>query len=225
MTDWDAISAELSKPLDPRHVKPPPRGKYGDYIEGWHAIAEANRIFGHGGWSYTVQTLQMTNADAEERNGKTQHKVGYLAVVSVTVGDATRTDVGHGQGHMPTAGDAHDSAMKEAVTDALKRALRSFGWCFGLALYDKSKEHVQAPPPPPPPPPSDEQMQKAKAAANAIVDQIQAAGSLAELDAIETAKAALLRRLADGYPEIHRGVMTALGAKRAVYADMQETFV
>jgi hypothetical protein len=39
-------------------------------------------------------------------------------------------------------GLAHESAVKEAVTDALKRALRSFGNPFGLALYDKTRENV-----------------------------------------------------------------------------------
>ena len=34
--------------------------------------------------------------------------------------------------------DAHESAIKEAETDAMKRALRSFGNTFGLALYDKN---------------------------------------------------------------------------------------
>ena len=37
---------------------------------------------------------------------------------------------------------AHESAVKEAVTDAFKRAFRGFGYPFGLALYDKSREHV-----------------------------------------------------------------------------------
>ena len=53
-----------------------------------------------------------------------------------------RGDVGHGQGFGKSLGDAHDSAAKEAVTDALKRALRSFGNPFGLALYDKTKANV-----------------------------------------------------------------------------------
>jgi len=35
-----------------------------------------------------------------------------------------------------------ESAAKEAETDAMKRALMTFGNPFGLALYDKSKAHV-----------------------------------------------------------------------------------
>jgi DNA repair and recombination protein RAD52 len=131
--------SELEKKLDPRHVKPPPKGKYGEYIEGWHAIAEANRIFGFDGWSYQVKSLTETNS-IENMPGK--WAIGYLAVVSVTAGGVTREDVGHGQGHGKSLGDVHDSAIKEAVTDGLKRALRTFGNPFGLALYDKSHANV-----------------------------------------------------------------------------------
>jgi hypothetical protein len=42
--------------------------------------------------------------------------------------------------------DAVEGATKEAATDALKRAARTFGNVFGLALYDKSRANVQAPP-------------------------------------------------------------------------------
>jgi DNA repair and recombination protein RAD52 len=37
---------------------------------------------------------------------------------------------------------AHESGGKEATTDALKRALRTFGSQFGNALYDKSQKNV-----------------------------------------------------------------------------------
>ena len=36
---------------------------------------------------------------------------------------------------------AHESGAKEAVTDAIKRTLRSFGNQFGNSLYDKSRQH------------------------------------------------------------------------------------
>jgi DNA repair and recombination protein RAD52 len=136
--DWKAITTELEKKLDPSHVKPPPAGKFGSYIEGWHAIAEANRIFGYEGWSYRVNSIQLTNASLDD--GK--HRVGYFAEVTVSVDGVFRSDVGHGQGFGKSEGDAHDSAVKEAVTDALKRALRTFGNPFGLALYDKSGANV-----------------------------------------------------------------------------------
>jgi len=39
-------------------------------------------------------------------------------------------------------GRAHEPAIKEAETDAMKRALMTFGNPFGLALYDKQQRQV-----------------------------------------------------------------------------------
>jgi hypothetical protein len=44
-------------------------------------------------------------------------------------------------------GQAHESALKEAETDAMKRALMTFGNPFGLALYDKKQREVTGEPP------------------------------------------------------------------------------
>lgn len=147
--DWQKITPALQRKLDPKNVKEPPRGKYGQYIEGWHAIAEANEIFGFGGWSYRVDSLTEANRELvwlETPRGEKyeQWRVSHVCMVTVTVGDVSRQDVGTGQGQgKPNAlGDAIDSSAKEAVTDALKRALRSFGNRFGLALYDKTKANV-----------------------------------------------------------------------------------
>ncbi len=139
--DRDRIAKELAKPLDRALVKPPPQGKYGDYVPAFDIITTANRIFGWDGWSYTVEKLELTNAGPGAKEDS--YAIGYLAIVTVTVGGGSRKgDVGHGQGHGRSLGDAHDSAAKEAVTDALKRALRTFGHPLGLALYDKTKAHV-----------------------------------------------------------------------------------
>lgn len=143
--DWEKIGAELERKLDPKHVRPAKQfGPKGDYIEGWHAMAEANRIFGHGEWSYTVQKCDPV-MQQERKVGKAQKDgwgVTYVATVQVIVGGVIREDVGAGHGYDADLGLAHESAIKEAVTDALKRALRGFGNPFGLALYDKTREHV-----------------------------------------------------------------------------------
>ena len=44
-------------------------------------------------------------------------------------------------------GQAHESALKEAETDAMKRALMTFGNPFGLALYDKQQRSAEQRPP------------------------------------------------------------------------------
>ncbi len=71
----------------------------------------------------------------------------YIARVRirVRVGDVVICREGHGSGHgwSATPGEAHESAIKEAETDATKRALATFGNPFGLALYDKEKRGVR----------------------------------------------------------------------------------
>ncbi|OWV44235.1 RAD52 family DNA repair protein [Mameliella alba] len=153
--DWEAARPLLDAKLDPASVKKPEGrfGPKGDYIEGWHAIAEANRIFGHGNWSYTIKTMtQDSLREGKTGKGDMQWQAAYTCIVTLRVGDVVREDVGFGSGFAKQIGDAIEGATKEAVTDALKRALRTFGWPFGLALYDKQRGHVGVDAPPPPPP-------------------------------------------------------------------------
>ena len=139
---WDSlpprVTKELSQPLDPALVSSR-RGRepHLPYLEGHVAIAQANRIFGHGGWGYEVvggvnlRDVQMINA--ETGDVRTSH--AYAATVRVDVpGAPSRTDVGFHAVNDDTV-EGHETAYKGAVTDALKRALRSFGDQFGNALY------------------------------------------------------------------------------------------
>lgn len=143
--DKARAAEELAKKLDPAYIKPAKQfGPKGDYIEGWHAMAEANRIFGHFEWSYSVKECVCVHQGAREigQAKKPGFGVTYTAKVNVVALGAEREDFGAGHGYDVDCGLAHESAIKEAVTDALKRALRSFGNPFGLALYDKSRENV-----------------------------------------------------------------------------------
>lgn len=148
--DWQQITPMLDAKLDPAHVKPTSKfGPKGDYIEGWHAIAEANRIFGYGAWSYEIKALTKDSVvEAKNNKGEPQWQAAYTCIITLTVGDAVREDVGFGSGFAKQIGDAIEGATKEAVTDALKRALRTFGNPFGLALYDKSRANVGVEPAP-----------------------------------------------------------------------------
>lgn len=146
MSFTDAQIAELTAKLDASHVRPPQQyGPKGDYLEGWHVIAEANRIFGFDGWSYEAVDTRCVS-EAPRKIGKQQKDgwgVTYTSRVRVVVQGIVREDFGAGHGYDVDAGLAHESAVKEAVTDALKRALRTFGNPFGLALYDKSRANVE----------------------------------------------------------------------------------
>ena len=141
---------ELEKPLDRKVVKTRSKGNFDlSYIEGWWAISEANRIFGYDGWAretvYCKEVCRYTT-------GNNKEKVGYEAMVRITVNAEetliSREGTGHGSGIANDLFDAIEGAAKEAETDAMKRALMTFGNPFGLALYDKEQKIVQIAPEP-----------------------------------------------------------------------------
>lgn len=144
--------AALEAPLDRKNVKQREQGRSQvSYIEGYHAENEANRIFGFHAWDReTVEIRQV--AEKPRKIGKGQYEkdgwgVSYIAKVRITVMTPTghevvREGVGAGHGIDADLGQAHESAIKEAETDAEKRALKTFGNPFGQALYDKSQSQV-----------------------------------------------------------------------------------
>src|SRR3974390_2955072 len=115
------------------------------YVEGWHVIAEANRIFGYDAWDR--RTL-VSNCVWSGATGA-YHAAAYTTKVRVSVraGDITivREGSGTGEGKASTPGQAHDFALKGAETDATKRALATFGNPFGLALYDREQKGARKP--------------------------------------------------------------------------------
>jgi DNA repair and recombination protein RAD52 len=142
---------ELRGKLWKKHVKGRELGNIIlSYIEGWHAIDEANRIFGFDMWTRETVEIKCVHETGYQRKGydnkpdKDMWKVSYIAKVRVRVGDVVREGfgAGHGFSEPNNAGDAHESALKEAETDAMKRALMTFGNKFGLALYDKGQDNV-----------------------------------------------------------------------------------
>ena len=139
------INSALSAPLDRAFVKEREQsGRRFSYIEGWHAIAEANRIFGFDGWHRETVELRLVNERPRKigRDGRDGWAVSYVVRVRVIVGDVIRDGMGSGHGIDTDCGLAHESAIKEAETDAMKRALMTFGNPFGLALYDKEQRQV-----------------------------------------------------------------------------------
>ena len=135
----------LNQELDSSRIKTRDKGNISlSYIEGHDVIETANRVFGFGNWSYSISKLEQVS---QEQNQNQNHVICYKAIVQVLVHsenhiqDVSREDVGFGTGVAKTQADAHEGAAKEAVTDALKRAMRSFGNQFGNSLYDKTKNH------------------------------------------------------------------------------------
>jgi hypothetical protein len=153
----DGIIDQLKAPLSGAHVKTRPHaGRKLSYLEAWHVIAEANRIFGFDGWNREMadcrcvaeRETKMGQPFDEGGNPQKQRdgwRVGYVARVRVTIGPVVREGCGYGSGIDADLGSAHESALKEAESDAMKRALMTFGNQFGLALYDKAQANVEAP--------------------------------------------------------------------------------
>lgn len=146
MRTIEEIAVDLMEPLDGRFVKKNYNGF--DHIEGYVAIDQANRIFGFDGWESEITELRDDLKDGT-----------YHAKVKVTVhfhgsNDTTysrsKEDVGvcvasQSRDTGKISREARDTAIKGAVTDALKRALRSFGAQFGNSLYERDVTTSNAP--------------------------------------------------------------------------------
>jgi|GEM_PF-1137393 len=150
-----ALSADLARAAVKSREQ---SGRKFSYIEGWHAEAEANRIFGYHAWDSETLDLRVVAEKPRKigQSGNEGWSVSYIAKVRVTVTTpeghkVVRDGIGAGHGIDRDLGLAHESAAKEAETDAEKRALKTFGNPFGLALYDKTQAHVSDQPPPPGP--------------------------------------------------------------------------
>ena len=137
---------QLKRQLDRRSIKHrESNGVTLSYIEGWYAIAEANRIFGFDGWDRETVASQCVWA----KPLGTKFGAAYLTRVRITVraGDQRVVREGSGTGEATAAspGLAHEFAAKAAETDATKRALSTFGNRFGLSLYGGTPDVVAHP--------------------------------------------------------------------------------
>ena len=183
---WDglspAVTQALGQPLDPELVsqRKGRGGKSFDYLEGHAVIDQANLIFGYGGWGYelagdvTLRRIETVNP----QTGEVKVEQGYSAPVRVSVAGALpRTDLGV---HPVTEDnfDGHDTAMKGAVTDGLKRAFRSFGVQFGNGFYGDQSAANTAPQP-----------QRVPAPANGNSGQAQSNGNPSRSQANDRAEA------------------------------------
>ena len=152
---WDglppAVTQALGQHVDPALVsqRKGRGGRVFSYIEGHTAIDEANKVFGFGGWGFElVENVTLRRVETvDTRTGEVKVVNAYSALVRVTVAGAPpRTDIGFHAVTDETA-DGHETAAKGAVTDGMKRALRSFGDRFGNGLYG-DQAHINLPPQP-----------------------------------------------------------------------------
>jgi hypothetical protein len=137
----------LLVPIQSFRVERNPQGM--SYLEGYDIIAHLTRLFGFEGWDKELTGLELlfedhvkwTTRDNKEKEG---WDVAYRASVRLTIRNPSgeivtvKEDASTGDAqHQPGRSDAHDLAVKAAVTGALKRAAKDLGDQFGLGLYDK----------------------------------------------------------------------------------------
>lgn len=116
------------------------------HLQAWDVRRYLNRIFGFGGWSLQTMSLELVAQVATQDGNRTKYTVIYRAQVRLTIRNADGTvgavfeDGAAGDAiNFPESklGDAHDFAMKTALSQALKRAAVNLGDQFGLSLYNK----------------------------------------------------------------------------------------
>ncbi|KAJ3317246.1 DNA repair protein rad52 [Blyttiomyces sp. JEL0837] len=135
----DTIARNLAKNLGPENLatRGGPGGSKLTYLEGYRAIAIANEIFGFDGWSHSITDTCVDYCDVTREGNAVS--VGISVIVRVTLKNGTyHEDIGYGSiDNAKGKGAAFQKAKKEAVTDALKRAFKSFGNAMGNCVYDK----------------------------------------------------------------------------------------
>ncbi|MFI6238364.1 Rad52/Rad22 family DNA repair protein [Micromonospora sp. NPDC050795] len=116
------------------------------HLEAWDIRRHLIRVFGFGGFNIETKSLDLV-AQIEhppaQPNGKPRWTVVYRAEIRLTVKAVDGTvlavleDGAAGDAaNQPSLGDAHDQAMKTALSQGLKRCAVNLGDQFGLSLYN-----------------------------------------------------------------------------------------
>lgn len=149
---------QLLQPINGRRVK---EANGHNHVPAYEVIAHLNRIFGFGNWSYEtlheelvfetvrpesqVGTYKVNGQDKPLADAphKWRYDACYRASVRLTIFDKEHRlvtwydDSSTGDAQNLTRADAHDLALKSAISLAKKRAAVHLGDQFGLSLYNK----------------------------------------------------------------------------------------
>lgn len=137
---------KLLAPIKPHRVHV---AQQQSHVPAYDVIAHLTRIFGWGGWSNEILSLDLVSeriVPDEKNPDKVRCWVTYRCVMRLVIFDPDGQQVcsfddaatGSAQ-NMPTVGDAHDFACKNAVSYAIKRCAKNLGDQFGLSLYNRGQ--------------------------------------------------------------------------------------
>lgn len=142
MTLTDRQVTQLLQPINPSRVLAD--GKGHAHVSQQDILAHLIRVFGFGNFDTEVLSLEPIFEQPAAKNAQ-RFDVCYRALVRLTIRDPEGQTVAHYEnGSTATAqnqtrGDAHDLAMKSAISLAVKRAAIALGDQFGLSLYNKGQ--------------------------------------------------------------------------------------
>jgi hypothetical protein len=139
---------QLLKPVNRKRVQRDNKGM--SHLAAYDVSAHLTRIFGFGGWEKRITSLELVSEREikdPERDRMGWH-VTYRCQMTLVVKDPagsviwSNDDGATGSAsNLPILGDAHDFAMKNAISYALKRCAKDLGDQFGLSLYNKGSLH------------------------------------------------------------------------------------
>ena len=131
----------LTKAINPKRVLVA-QGQ--SHLPAFDVEAHLTRVFGFEGWDREITQLWLVHETEAEKGGRTGWTVTYGCKLRLTVrdpeGNVVKVVDGCATGsanNLPSRGDAHDFAMKNADSYALKRCAKALGDQFGLSLYNK----------------------------------------------------------------------------------------
>lgn len=136
----------LLTPLNPTRVK---QHKGNAHLEAWDVRRWLTRIFGFAGWDDDILSMECIHSvtspiGSDPSPLKHRCTAVYRVTMRLTVKDQQGNVLGHwddgatGEGiNQVSVGDAHDLALKAALSQALKRCAVNLCDQFGLSLYNE----------------------------------------------------------------------------------------
>jgi recombination DNA repair RAD52 pathway protein len=135
----------LSQGLNPKRVL---KAHGQSHLPAFDVIAMLDCIFGFDGWSKEILDLHQIFETLDDSGSKHKWTVCYSCTMRLTIHtersagttitiDKSSDDASTGEAiNQPSRADAHDLAMKSAISLALKRCAKDLGNQFGLSLYN-----------------------------------------------------------------------------------------
>jgi hypothetical protein len=143
-----AQTAQLLAPIRPNRVLQDPRGN--SHVSQQDVTAHLIRVFGFGNFATELVDLVLIFERCREQDpAKVTHSsrwdVAYRATMRLSIYDENHNfvtsyeDASVGDAQNQNRQDAHDLAMKSAISLAKKRCCINLGDQFGLSLYNKGQ--------------------------------------------------------------------------------------